>query len=151
METINKVNELGGNIELYIIPFNLVNPITGLNIDAIGTDPTLELKCTAESIKHTFKTVDTRAGTLYEHTVTAFVSGRSEANENILTRMMSYRHIVVFADSVGQYWRIGDHTEALKLDVEFDSADNPSNKNGYAITLTGQLISAAKRTNFPLI
>ncbi len=151
METVNKNFELGGNIKLYVIPNNLVKPITGLNIEALGPDPTCKLNCGNETIRHICKPQPTRAGLVYEHTVTAFVQGRNEATERILERLMYFRHIVILADSTGAYWRIGDSTEGLTLLSDFDSSDNPSSKNGYSITLSGILTSPARKTNFPLI
>jgi hypothetical protein len=149
METVNKYPDLGGNIELYLIPSNLVNPITDLTIYYSGADPTCQIKCANESIKHIFKTTENPAGKVYEHTVTAFVPGRNGSNEDILHRLKQYRHIVIICDSTGQYWRIGDDTIGLILDVDFDSSDDPSGKNGYDITLAGKLLSPAKKINFP--
>lgn len=151
METINNIPDLGGNIKLYIVPYHLIHTISGLVITFTGSDPTCELDCALESIKYIFKNTETRAGLLYEHTLTAFIQGRTQENEDILIRMLPTRHVVILEDAVGIHWRIGSLTEPIRLIVDFDSAADPSHKNGYAITLTGFTTIPSKLVNFPLI
>ena len=151
METINKNHELGGNLELYIIPGHLIGSISGLNISYADVDPTVEIKCSAESIRYIYKSSITASGTLYEHTVTALVTGRDEQNELLLQKLSKCRLMVILRDSTGQYWRLGDQSEGLKLTVEFDSAADPSASNGYTITISGFLINPPVKANFPLI
>lgn len=140
MTTIKKQNSLGGNVALFVIPSLLIHSIQSETILYVGTDPTCEIECAAETIQHVCKLSATRAGDLYEHIITAFLPGYNEANLTQLSKLRQYNAVVaVIKNGEGTYYLIGDTREGLRLSFDFDSSKDPSGRNGFSIGLHQQV------------
>jgi hypothetical protein len=150
MTTIKKQINLGGNIALFLIPSALIHSILSETILYVGADPTYKIECAAETIQHTCKIVTTRAGDLYDHTITSFLPGCTDANLKMLTKLRQYTsHIAILQNGQGNYFYIGNKNEGLRLTFDFDSAKDPSNRNGFTLELTGHLTTPFKPIHFP--
>ena len=152
MKTIQKQIALGGNTALFVIPASLVHSVLGKTIFYSGEDPAIEIECAPESIRHTFKTVQTRSGFLYNHTITAFLAGLNPDSITKLSKLSFYNNVlVVIKNSEGSCILIGNTNESLNFNFNFDSAANPSDRNGSELTITGQLTSTIQFIQMPLI
>lgn len=152
MTTLKKQITLGGNTALFVIPASLVHSVLGENIFYSGEDPTIEIECAPESIRHTFKTVQTRSGFLYNHTITAFLAGLNPDSITELSKLNFYNNVlVVIKNSEGTCFLIGNTNESLNFNFSFDSAANPSDRNGSELTISGQLTSTIHFVQMPLI
>ena len=152
MKTLTKQAILGGNIALYIIPSNLIHPILGDTIFFSGTNPTHKLECANESILYASKIEDSRAGSLYSHSIKAFIPGNvNETIENI-SKLSKYPKLVaILQNSQGDFFCIGNTNEGLRLFADFDSSADPSGRNGYSIELSGKLTLMPNPIQMPLI
>jgi len=152
MQTIQKQNSLGGNIALFIIPSTLVHSILGETILYVGTNPTYELECAKESIQHISKQEETRAGTLYQHSIKGFIPGNTEDIRQMLVKLSRYASLIaVLQNSDGEFTHIGNTREGLKLFTDFDSSSDPSGRNGYTIELAGKLTTLPHPVQMPAI
>ena len=150
MATLKKQIDLGGNIALFLIPSTLIHSIHSETILYVGTDPTYKIECAAETIQHTCKIISTRAGDLYDHTVTAFLPGYTDANLTMLTKLHQYTSLLaILQNGQGNHYHIGNKNEGLRLTFDFDSAKDPSNRNGFTLELTGHLTTPFKPIHFP--
>jgi hypothetical protein len=150
MKTLKKQINLGGNIAIFLIPSNLIQSIQSETILYVGTDPTHKIECAAETIQHTCKIITTRAGDLYEHTITAFLPGYNYANQTMLTKLRQHTTLIaILQNGEGNYYHIGNSREGLRLTFDFDSAKDPSNRNGFTLELTGHLPTPLKPIQFP--
>jgi hypothetical protein len=152
MTTIQKQIALGGNTTLFVIPASLIHSILGETIFYSGEDPTFEIECAPESIRHTCKTIQTRAGFLYEHTITAFLAGLNPDSITELSKLNFYNNVlVVIKNSDGACFLIGNTNESLSFNFNFDSAANPSDRNGSELTISGQLTTSFTFIQMPWI
>ena len=152
MKTLKKQINLGGNIALFLIPSTLIHSILSETILFVGTDPTYKIECAAETIQHTSKISTIRAGDLYEHTITAFLPGYTHENLNMLSKLRQYTSLVaILQNGQGNYYHIGNKNEGLRLTFDFDSAKDPSSRNGFTLELTGQLTTPFNPIQFPPI
>ena len=152
MKTIKKQITLGGNTALFVIPASLVHSVLGETIFYSGEDPAIEIECAPESIRHTFKTVQTRSGFLYDHTITAFLAGLNPVSITELAKLNFHNNVlVVIRNSEGTCFLIGNTNESLSFNFNFDSAANPSDRNGSELTITGQLTTSFTFIQMPLI
>jgi len=152
MKTIKKQIDLGGNIAFFLIPSTLIHSILIETILYVGTDPTYEIEVAIETIQHTCKIITTRAGDLYDHTITAFLPGYTDANLTMLAKLRQYTSLIaILQNGYGEYYHIGNNREGLRLTFDFDSAKDPSNRNGFTLELTGYLTTPFKPIQFPLI
>jgi hypothetical protein len=152
MKTIQKQITLGGNTALFVISASLVHSILGETIFYSGEDPTIEIECAPESIRHTCKTIQTRAGFLYDHTITAFLAGLNPDSITELAKLNFYNNVlVVIRNSAGAYFLIGNTYESLNFNFNFDSASNPSDRNGSELTISGQLTTSFTFIQMPLV
>ena len=152
MTTLNKQIDLGGNIALFLIPSTLIHSIQSEAILYVGTDPTYKIECAAETIQHTCKITSTRAGDLYDHTVTAFLPGYTDANLTMLTKLHQYTSLLaILQNGQGKHYHIGNKNEGLRLTFDFDSAKDPSNRTGFTLELTGHLTTPFNPIQFPPI
>ena len=152
MITIQKQIALGGNTALFAIPASLVHSVLGETIFYSGEDPTIEIECAPESIRHTCKTIQTRAGFLYDHTITAFLAGLNPDSITELSKLNFYNNVlVVIKNSDSTCFLIGNTNESLNFNFNFDSAANPSDRNGSELTITGQLSTSFTFIQMPLI
>ena len=152
MITIQKQIALGGNTALFVIPSSRIHSILGDTIFYSGEDPTIEIECAPESIRHTCKTIQTRAGFLYDHAITAFLAGINPDSTTELAKLNFYNNVlVVIKNSEGTFFLIGNTNESLSFNFNFDSAANPSDRNGSELTITGQLTTSFTFIQMPLI
>ncbi|MEI8049508.1 MAG: hypothetical protein WCI92_19175 [Bacteroidota bacterium] len=152
MTTIQKHIALGGNTTLFVIPASLIHSILGETIFYSGEDPTVEIECALESIRHTFKTVQARSGFLYDHTITAFLAGLNPDSITELAKLNFYNNVlVVIRNSEGTCFLIGNTNESLNFNFNFDSSANPSDRNGSELTITGQLTTSFTFIQMPLV
>ena len=152
MKTLKKQISLGGNTALFVIPASLVHSVLGDTIFYSGEDPAFEIECAPESIRHTFKTVQTRSGFLYDHTITAFLAGLNPVSITELAKLNFHNNVlVVIRNSEGTCFLIGNTNESLSFNFNFDSAANPSDRNGSELTITGQLTTSFTFIQMPLI
>jgi hypothetical protein len=152
MTTLKKQINLGGNVALFVIPSTLIHSILSETILYVGTNPTYEIECAAESIQHICKLSETRAGDLYTHTISAFLPGYNKDTLEMLTRLRQYNSVVVvLRNGLGEYYHIGDNREGLRLAFDFDSSKDPSGKNGFAIEISGPLTFSFKPVQMPAI
>ncbi len=152
MNIVKKQITLGGNIALFIIPASLVHSVLGETIFYSGEDPTIEIECAPESIRHTFKTVQTRSGLIHEHSITAFIAGFNPTTIDNLAKLNYHNYVLaVIKNSEGNFLLIGNINESLNFNYNFDSAANPSDRNGSDLTISGQLTTTIKFVQMPLI
>jgi hypothetical protein len=152
MTTLKKQINLGGNVAIYVIPSILISSISGEKILYSGTNPTYEIECAAESIQHVCKLSETRAGDLYIHTITAFLPGYNKDTIEMLTWLRQYNSVVVvLRNGEGEYYRIGDNCEGLRLAFDFDSSKDPSGRNGFSIEISGPLTFSFKPVQLPAV
>ncbi|MEI8049300.1 MAG: hypothetical protein WCI92_18105 [Bacteroidota bacterium] len=152
MITIQKQIALGGNTALFVIPASRIHSILGDTIFYSGEDPTIEIECAPESIRHTCKTIQTRAGFLYDHAITAFLAGINPDSTTELAKLNLYNNVlVVIRNSAGTYFLIGNTNESLNFNFNFDSAANPSDRIGSELTISGQLTTSFAFIQMPLV
>lgn len=152
MVTIKKQIILGGNTALYVFRASLIHSILGDTIFYSGEDPTIQIECAPETIRHTFKSVQTRSGLLYEHSITAILAGMNSISEENIAWLNFYNDVlVVIKNSEGAHFLIGNTNEHLNFNFNFDTAANPSDRNGSELTISGQLTTTIKFVQMPLI
>ncbi|MFZ4548210.1 MAG: hypothetical protein ACOYN4_12275 [Bacteroidales bacterium] len=143
---------MGGNIAIYIFPSTLIHSIVGETILYVGPNPTYEVECANESIQHQCKQEESRAGTLYQHNIKAFVPGNNDDTRQTLALLSQYPTlIVVLQNGNGEYCCIGNKMEGLRLLSDFDSSADPSGHNGFTIELSGKLTILPKPVQMPII
>jgi hypothetical protein len=152
MTTLKKQIILGGNVALFVIPATLIHSIASGVILYVGTNPTQELECASESIQHVCKLSETRAGTLYNHTVTAFVPGNAPGTLAALDLLHRYKSlVVVLRNAEGAYHYIGNTREGLRLTYVYNTDKDPSGRNGYEIEISGPLTASFLPAQMPAL
>lgn len=138
MTTLEKQISLGGNLALFIIPASKIHSIADNSIYYTGTDPAVEIQCSSESIQHIIEKQHTRAGLLYNQTITGFLPGYSQQNNDMLNELSSYKPLVVVVRNAnGDFLRMGSKTEGFILTHTYDTSKATSDRTGFSIKLSG--------------
>jgi hypothetical protein len=152
MKTISKQHGLGNIVALFLIPSVMVDSIIDRNIFYQGADPSYKLEFATESVQFSSKYEDSRAGSLYNHSIKGFIPGNSDNSREMLINLCRYPALtVVFQTNETTFYCIGNSTEGLRFYIDFSAPSNPSENPSFAFELSGKLTIPVKLINWPAL
>lgn len=146
MITIQKqVDILGGLCELYCIPVRNIKILQGGQIIIYDTNNCYQFECVLDSIEHTCPSKEEKAGTVFQHKITAQVHGITEETSERLLKLKRDKHLILYKNYQGLYFHVGDK----EIGLQFSFEENTT-MNTYSIQFSGDLLYTRKPGSIPI-
>jgi hypothetical protein len=141
-------DNMGGLLKLWAVPKSDYY-INGQILTFSNTDKIYQLYCSAESLAYKEPSKQTKAGIIYNCSVSGFIPKDTEEVRVALTEMEYRPYVVIFQDGNGNFKLSGTTFYPLRLAASLKTGKQTRDRAGYEIQFSGETLTRAVFINNP--